>query len=91
MGLVVTKLGFFDFLEENVKFVGITLLITALCLYLIRNIKGKKEKKDVSFVDALVVGLFQVVALVPGISRSGAIACKICYDIHRLCNYWKNR
>ena len=72
MGLIVTKLGFFDFLEENVKFVGITLLITALCLYLIRNIKGKKEKKDVSFVDALVVGLFQVVALVPGISRSGA-------------------
>ena len=39
MGLIVTKLGFFDFLEDNIKFVGITLLITSLCLYLIRNIK----------------------------------------------------
>lgn len=72
MGLVVTMLGFFDFLEENVKFVGVTLLITAVFLFLIRNIKGKKEKKDITFVDALIVGLFQVVALVPGISRSGA-------------------
>ena len=72
MGLVVTKLGLFDFLEENVKFVGITLLVTAFFLFLIRNIKGKKEKNDINFLDALVVGLFQVVALVPGISRSGA-------------------
>lgn len=72
MGLIVTKLGFFDFLEENVKFVGVTLLITAVFLFLIRNIKGKKEKHDITFIDALFVGLFQVVALVPGISRSGA-------------------
>ena len=36
----------FDFLEENVKFVGITLLITALFLFLIRNIKGKKLESD---------------------------------------------
>jgi len=72
MGLIVTKLGIFDFLEENVKFVGITLLVTAFFLFLIRNIKGKKEKHDITFIDALVVGLFQVVALIPGISRSGA-------------------
>lgn len=72
MGLVVTKLELFDFLEENVKFVGVMLLITAFFLFLIRNIKGKKDKKDITFKDALIVGLFQVIALVPGISRSGA-------------------
>lgn len=72
MGLIVTKLGIFDFLEENVKFVGITLLITALFLFLIRNFKGSKDSNKITFKDALVVGLFQVVSLLPGISRSGS-------------------
>ena len=72
MGLVVTKLGLFDVLEENIRFVGITLLITALFLFLIRNIKGKKSNDMITFKDALIIGLFQVIALIPGISRSGA-------------------
>ena len=72
MGLVVTKFDFFDTLDSNIKFVGITLLITAGFLFLIRNIKGKKDNNSLTFKDALVIGLFQVVALVPGISRSGA-------------------
>ena len=72
MGLVITKLGLFDVLEENIKFVGITLLITALFLFLIRNIKGKKSNDMITFKDALIIGLFQVIALIPGISRSGA-------------------
>lgn len=72
MGIIVTKLGLFDALEENVKFVGVTLLITALFLFLIRKLKGKKEANQITFKDALIVGFFQVVALLPGISRSGA-------------------
>ena len=72
MGLVVTKFDFFDTLDSNIKFVGITLLITAGFLFLIRNIKGKKDNNSLTFKDALIIGLFQVVALVPGISRSGA-------------------
>lgn len=72
MGLIVTKFELFNFLEKNVKFVGITLLITALFLFLIKDFKGKKDNKDISFKDALIIGLFQVVALIPGISRSGA-------------------
>ena len=72
MGLVVTKLDLFDALEKNIKFVGVTLLITAGFLFLIRNIKGKKSNKDITIKDALIVGLFQVAALIPGISRSGA-------------------
>lgn len=71
-GIIITKLNIFEKLETNIKFVGITLLITSLFLFLIRNIKGSKEKKDIDIKDAITIGLFQVVALIPGISRSGA-------------------
>jgi len=59
-------------ISSNVTIVGVTLLITALFLFLIRNIKGKKDDYDITYKDALIVGLFQVIALFPGISRSGA-------------------
>lgn len=63
-----------DIIESisSVKIVGVSLLITAIMLFMIKDIKGEKEKKDMSFKDALVIGLFQVVALFPGISRSGS-------------------
>lgn len=72
VGLIVEKLGIFDFLEENVKFVGLTLLITAIFLFVIKDFKGIKSSKDITLKDAIVIGLFQVCALLPGISRSGS-------------------
>ena len=66
---------FSDLIEDNlsnVKFVGIALLVTALFLFLIRKLKGKKSDSEITIIDALKIGLFQVVALLPGISRSGA-------------------
>ena len=71
-GLIATKLDLLDFLEKNVKFIGLTLIITAVFLYLIKDFKGKKEKKDITFVDAFIIGLYQMVSVIPGISRSGA-------------------
>ena len=72
IGLIVTKLDLFDFLDNNIKFVGVTLLITALFLFLIRNIKGRKDSTDITLKDSLIIGLFQAIAILPGISRSGA-------------------
>lgn len=57
---------------SNPKMVGITLLITGFALYAIRNLRGGKGDKQLTIKDALIVGLAQAIALVPGISRSGA-------------------
>lgn len=56
----------------GVKIVGFALLVTALFLFLIRKIKGTKDDKDITYLDAITIGLFQAVALLPGISRSGS-------------------
>lgn len=72
MGLVVSKLNLFSKIEDNIKIVGVSLLITAFLLFLIRNFKGTKRDKDITPKNALVVGLFQIIGLFPGISRSGS-------------------
>ncbi|MEG9296329.1 undecaprenyl-diphosphate phosphatase [Mangrovibacillus sp. Mu-81] len=64
-----------DFIEENLSYVvtiGITLIITGTALWLIRNLRGRKNDGDLNVKDALIIGLAQAVALIPGISRSGA-------------------
>ncbi len=66
---------FKDIIEEklnNIKIIGIAFLVTALLLFLVRNIKGKKQDKDITFLDSIVIGLTQVIAVIPGISRSGS-------------------
>lgn len=59
---------------SNVKLVGCTLLITAALLMIIHKYgyKGKRTAKNINLWDALRMGCFQLVALLPGISRSGS-------------------
>ncbi|MFD1850054.1 undecaprenyl-diphosphate phosphatase [Oceanobacillus bengalensis] len=52
--------------------VGYTLLITAVAIWMIRNLRGRKSDGDLSMKDAMIVGLAQCVAVTPGISRSGS-------------------
>lgn len=54
----------------NIKLVGFMLILTALLLYLAD--KAKNTHKNVSFKNALVIGFAQAIAMLPGISRSGA-------------------
>lgn len=64
-----------DLIEEklnNIKIIGIAFLITSLFLFLVRNISGTKKEKNLSILDSIIIGLTQVVAVIPGISRSGS-------------------
>lgn len=54
----------------NILFVGFMLLITAILLFLAD--RSKNTGKKVSFSNAFVIGLSQAIAMLPGISRSGA-------------------
>ena len=72
MGIIVTKLDLLKVLEENVRFVGLMLIITAFFLFLIKDFKGMKDRNEITVKDSVVIGLAQMIALIPGISRSGA-------------------
>ena len=61
---------FADLFGGNIKLVGFMLIVTALLLYLAD--KARQTDKKVSFKDALVIGFAQAIAMLPGISRSGA-------------------
>lgn len=65
---------------SNIKMLGVAFLVTAIALFLVKNCSGQKEDKDITYLDAIIIGLFQMIALCPGISRSGAtlVACLIC-------------
>lgn len=54
----------------NILFVGFMLLITSLLLWLAN--KAKNTEKSVNYSNAFVIGVSQAIALLPGISRSGA-------------------
>ena len=72
MGLVVSKLNIFDKIENNVKIVGISLIITSILLFIIKDFKGTKDDKKIGIKEALTVGCMQILGLFPGISRSGS-------------------
>lgn len=66
---------FGDFISENLKYIqvtAITLIITGIALWTIRNLRGRKNDGDLSIRDAIIIGFSQAIALIPGISRSGA-------------------
>jgi undecaprenyl-diphosphatase len=71
MGILLEKQ--FEALFNSVLYVGFFLIITGLLLWGAERVKpGEKDVKDVSFKNALVIGIAQGIAIAPGISRSGA-------------------
>ncbi|AMC93236.1 hypothetical protein AOC36_04390 [Erysipelothrix larvae] len=69
---------FKDWIEEtlmNPKAVGIALIFTAGVLFAAFKISGNKTDKDFKPKNALYTGLMQIIALFPGVSRSGSTTC----------------
>ena len=54
----------------SILLVGCMLIVTAILLFLAD--KAKNTDKKVSFKNAFVIGISQAIAMIPGISRSGA-------------------
>ena len=53
--------------------VGVALLVTGVILFASDRVaKGRKTERSTTWLDALFVGVCQAVAIIPGISRSGA-------------------
>ena len=55
---------------NNIMLVGLMLIFTAVLLFMAD--RAKKTTKKVGFWDAFIIGISQAVAMLPGISRSGA-------------------
>lgn len=60
--------------DERTKIiiVGVCLLITAALLSLTYFYQNRKEKENISRLDAFIIGIAQACAVLPGLSRSGS-------------------
>jgi len=70
-GFLLIKLNLIDSLR-NYKVIGWSTIIFGIVLFYCDQLKVKKSfNKDFNYMTALYIGLFQVLALIPGASRSG--------------------
>ena len=74
--VVIIGLGFKDIIEgtltKNLYVISTSLIVLGIILAVAEKVgKFKKEMKDITWKDALIIGVFQSFALIPGSSRSG--------------------
>ena len=71
-----------SFFGGKILLVGLMLLVTALLLLLAD--KAKNTNKEVTFSNSIIIGISQAIAMLPGISRSGAtISTSVLLGIDR--------
>ena len=67
-------------LGDDMVFVGAALIVTGFLLFLCdRARKGHKTERSATWLDALLVGVGQAVATLPGVSRSGMTITAGCF------------
>ncbi len=63
----------FDINLRNPYVVIFTSIVFGILLYVADKIsKGKKEMSEITIKDSVIIGLMQAIAIIPGVSRSGA-------------------
>jgi undecaprenyl-diphosphatase len=68
-----------EYAFESGQFLGVSFLITTALLVTAELLsrraavdKGLKQAEEMNWLDALVIGILQAIAIIPGVSRSGA-------------------
>lgn len=77
---IIIALPFNDWIEEHLEHdvvIATTLIVYGILFIVIENYNKKrtptrKKLSDITFKDALFIGVFQLLAVIPGTSRSGA-------------------
>jgi undecaprenyl-diphosphatase len=71
-GYTLSTVGLVILLENNLKIIAWTTLIFAIILYFAdKNSMDKKISANLNLKTILYIGLFQILALIPGVSRAG--------------------
>ena len=71
-GYIISTTGIINLLEDNLKIIAWATLIFGIILYLADKSKfDKKISSNLKFKTILCIGLFQILALIPGVSRAG--------------------
>ena len=73
IGLVCYKTGLINYLRD-LHVIAWTTLIFALLLFIADKISVKKKlRTDLNIKTIIIIGLFQILAIIPGVSRSGIV------------------
>ena len=73
LGAIIYKTGLINYFR-NIEVIAWTTLIFALLLYIADKFENKKKiETDLQLKSILIIGLFQILALIPGVSRSGIV------------------
>ncbi|MEC7136640.1 MAG: undecaprenyl-diphosphate phosphatase [Pseudomonadota bacterium] len=71
VGFILVKANFIEKLR-NIEVIGWTTLIFGVLLYISDKFKLEKNlNENFNYKTALIIGLFQILSLIPGVSRSG--------------------
>ena len=73
LGAIIYKTGLINYFR-NIEVIAWTTLIFALLLYVADKFENKKKiESDLQLKSILIIGVFQILALIPGVSRSGIV------------------